>query len=616
MIIKRNSFFKKCRICSVFILIILSTSSLANKEDSLLQALEYQKDTTRINTLNELAWYYLNHDLNKSTLMASSALQEASQIQYINGIILSHRRLASIYRRQTNFDSAQYHLFEALKIINDLDSPVQSMRINVGIGNLYTSINNYSKALQYYHVAEQIALSLNDSNYYSIICNNIGLNLENQERPKEALNYYFKGLQHSDSISGASNYTNLLLNIGSAYFYAQDVDSAFYYNNKAKINYLRHKNELGVADCYLNEGFYYEELNQPLKAIESYQIGFQYFETTKNLTQQYNFSKYIMLTYGAIGNIDSMYHYFYISEDYGSQLQQAKTDKAIHEVAIKYDVEKKEQRLKLVQQENEKIELSNSLKQRTIYILLAVILIIALIVFIFYNLYREKQKLSELEMATKNQEIESLIKDQEIKTYSAQIEGIEKERKRVAQDLHDKIGGILATIKLQFESNETLNEKSLGHVKNLVNESIKSVRSISHNLSDGRIDEMGLIRSIQNLKKSLIDSGKMDFDLFLENYNNSSSPETEREIFKIVLELLSNTLKHAHADHIVLQINIIDHIIHLTFEDNGIGFNPERVKKGLGMRTIAQRVENLKGNWYIDSKKSHGSTTVIEIPLS
>ncbi|UTW65559.1 hypothetical protein KFE94_12960 [bacterium SCSIO 12643] len=603
-------------ICLVFVFFNSIPNGFANTEDSLLQALEYQKDTVRINTLNELCWYYIDKDLSKSKIMAESALQESQQINYLNGIVFSHRKLSSIYRRQHNFDSAQYHLHEALKIIENLNSPVQLMRINTGLGNLYTDIDNHEKALSYYMLANQMAYDLKDSNYYSITCNNIGINLEIQNKPQKAVSYYHRGLSYSNPSEFPENYTNLLINMGAAQFYSGNRDSAFYYNNQARQSYINLDHKSGVADCYLNEGYYYEASNQFQQAIRAYQEGFQYFKNSKDLTQQYNFTKNIMLTYGAIGNVDSMYHYFYLSEDYGHELQQAKTDKAIHEIAIKYDVEKKEQDLKLAQQENEKIELSNSLKQKTIYILLSIIVIIALIVLVFYNLYREKQKLTEMEVVSKNQEIEGLIKDQEIKTYSAQIEGIEKERKRVAQDLHDQIGGILATIKLQFESQDSLNEKSLNHVKSLVNESIRSVRSISHNLSDGRIAEMGLVRSIENLKTSLIDSGKMTFDLFLENYNNSCSPNGEREIFKIILELLSNTLKHAHADHIVLQLNVIDDTLHITFEDNGIGFNPEKVQKGLGMRTIAQRVNALLGKWYVDSKENHGSTTVIEIPVA
>lgn len=588
----------------------------SSREDSLLQVLKYQKDTSRINTLNELSWYYLSRDLEKSKYMGLTALKEANLIGFSLGLITAHRRLADIFRESSNYKKSQHHLFQALRIADSINATIEKLKIYNGLGNLYTNLDDFSNALIYYQKAEEISLSSKQLSFYTSICTNLGILLENNNEFEKAKSYYFKGLSCTDSITTTEAYYNLIQHLGSAYFYSDNIDSAFFLNNIAKEKYLKNNDQYGVAACYLNEGIYFEELEKYDSAIFTYQTGLQYAIDANNLDIQCEFLQNIMLTYGAIGNIDSMYHYFYLSEDYGQKLQQAKTDKAIHEIAIKYDVEKKEQSLKMAQQENEKVELSNSLQQKTIYFLLSVIVIIGLIVFIFYKLYREKQQLTELEVVSKNQEIEGLIKDQEIKTYSAQIEGIEKERKRVAQDLHDQIGGILATIKLQFESQDSLNEKSLNHVKNLVNESIKSVRSISHNLSDGRIDEMGLIRSIQNLKESLIDSGKMDFDLFLENYNDSCSPEKEREIFKIILELLSNTLKHAHADHIVLQINIIDQIIHITFEDNGIGFNPKQIKKGLGMRTISQRVETLLGNWYIDSKESHGSTVVIEIPLS
>jgi signal transduction histidine kinase len=322
-----------------------------------------------------------------------------------------------------------------------------------------------------------------------------------------------------------------------------------------------------------------------------------------------------MLCFGYLGIPDSIDHYYYKANSINQKLLKLKTDRAIHDISIKYDVEKKEQALFIAEQENEKAALSNTLKQRTIYILMAVIAIFALVVVIFYILYREKQKLIELEVRSKNDEIEKLIKDQEIKTYQAQLAGIEKERERVAQDLHDRIGGLLATVKLQFEGNDIIDNSVITTVKSLVNESIQTVRSISHDLTDGRVDDLGLIPSIENLKESFTNSSKINFDLYLENYNVKYPVEKEREIFKIILELLSNTLKHANATQIVLQINTIENVVHFTFEDNGIGFNPSKVKKGIGMRSISKRVDQLNGSWYIDSKKGHGSTTIIEIPL-
>ncbi len=585
------------------------------KEDSLLNILEFQKDTARINTLNKLAWYYNSHHNEKAEVMAISAFEEAEKINYLEGINDAHRRLADYYRQSNQFSKAQEHLIAVLKSEKNANDTVAILKTYVGLGNLYIGIDDNNKAEANYKRALDLTIKMANWKYYAIVCNNLGQVNENLSKFEEAKDFYLKGLSKENPTQLSPNYLNLLQNIGSAHYYLDNIDSAFYYNNKIKEIALKQNNPSLLAGVFQNEGVYLEGNYDYRAAISSYQKAFTYAQKTNDLISIQDLYSNIMLCYGYLGEIDSLDLYYEKSYYINQDNIKAKTDKAIHELSIQYEVEKKEQNLTLALKEQEKMELSNELKQTAIYILLAVIAIIGLLVFIFYILYQEKQKLIQLQVEAKNSEIESLIKDQEISIYSAQIEGVEKERKRIAQDLHDKIGGLLATIKLQFEGADGINDKSIENVKSLVNESIKTVRSISHDISDGRVDEMGLIPAIENLKNTVTDSGKMSFDLFLDNYHNSLSVWKEREIFKLLLELISNTLKHAEANHIVLQINVIDKSIHLTFEDNGIGFDHSKVINGLGMRTISQRVDNLHGSWYIDSKPKHGTTVVIEIPL-
>lgn len=601
------------------VLILCGTSASyasSNKEDSLLQLLEYQKDTTRINTLNKLAWYYNNINVNQAEIMASTALDEALKINFTEGVLDSHHRLADYYRKSNQYSKAQEHLFESLKIAEKTNNKTDLLKTYVGLGNVYLNINDNANAIHYYLKAYDLSLETSNQKYMGIICNNLGQVYESTSEYKKAIEYYQRGLSKENPAQLTENYLNLLQNVGSAFYYLDQIDSAFYYNNLAKNNFIKQDNIDGLLGCYINEGVYIEDSGNYLKAIDSYQKGLRLATSSTNLSTIQNFNQNIMLCYGYLGNIDSLNYYFRKTHEINYQLIRLKTDQAIHDISIKYDVEKKEQALLLANQENEKATLSIQLKQRTIYILLAVITIISLIVLVFYILYREKQKLIELQIKSKNDEIEKIIKDQEIKTYKAQLEGIEQERERVAQDLHDRIGGLLATVKLQFENTESMDNETIEKVKSMVNESIQTVRSISHNLSDGRVDKVGLIQSIENLKESFTNSSKVDFELYLENYDHNCPVEKEREIFKIILELLSNTLKHAEASRIVLQLNTLEKNIHLTFEDNGVGFSPTKVKSGLGMRTISNRVDKLNGSWYIDSEKGHGATVVIEIPFS
>ena len=594
----------------------IPTYSSQNKEDSLLNSLQHQKDTSRINTLNQLAWYYNSQNNDKAELMANTALEEATKIQFPQGITDAHRRLADYYRHDNQYAKSQEHLFVALRLVENSGNTIELAKTLIGIGNLYISTDDDDQAKIYYNKALTLVKENGHPKIQAIIYNNLAQVSENKSDYQSAIDYYHKGLSLEDPKEITSNYLNLVNNIASAFYYLNKTDSAFYYLNLAKSLNIKTGNTDDLIGCYLNEGVFIESSGNYNQAIKSYQKGLKLADNNTDLTTIQNINQNIMLCYGYLGNTDSLDHYFKKNYELNQELIHLKTDQAIHDVSIKYDVEKKEQALVLANQENEKAVLSNQLKQRTIYILLAVIAIISLIVVIFYLLYREKQKLIELEVKSKNNEIEKLIKDQEIKTYKAQLEGIEKERQRVAQDLHDRIGGLLATVKLQFENEGAMDDLAIANVKALVNESIKTVRSISHDLTDGRVDDMGLIKSIENLKQSFTNSSKIHFDLYLENYATNCPIEKEREIFKIILELLSNTLKHADASNIVLQINTLENKVHFTFEDNGNGFEPTKVKNGLGMRTISKRVDKLNGSWYIDSKIGHGSTVVIEIPFS
>ena len=612
-------YFKQFVYLGLFAFIMLSPKPLfgnTDMEDSLLTILKFQKDTARINTLNKLAWHY-NSQLNqKAEVMAISALEEAKMNNYHEGVNDAHRRLADYYRNSNQFPKALEHLIAILKTEKITQDTVAILKTYIGLGNLYIRIDDNKKAKTNYTIALELAIKIANWKYFAIVCNNLGQVAENQSDFITAKDYYLKGLAKEKPSQLTTNYLNLLQNIGSAHYYLDAIDSAFYYNNQVKQIATTQNNARLLAGVYQNEGVYLEGENDYRSAIVSYKKGLTYAQETKDSISIQDLYANIMLCYGYLGNVDSidLYYekYYYLNQDN----IKAKTNKAIHELSIQYDVEKKEQSLILANNEKEKMELSNELKQTAIYILLAVIAIIGLLVFIFYILYQEKQKLIKLQIEAKNNQIEGLIRDQEIRTYKAQLDGIEKERKRVAQDLHDKIGGLLATVKLQFEGGDGLNPQAIDNIKSLVNESIKSVRTISHNLSDGRVEEMGLEQSILDLKNSFSTASAINFDLYLEDYSEVSSLEIEREIFKIILELLSNTLKHAQASNIVLQLNTLSHNIHLTFEDNGIGFDQKLIKKGVGMQSISRRVDRINGTWYIDSKLGHGSTVVIKIPFT
>lgn len=605
---------RKFNLICLWIALFLSSVLRAGVIDSLEVELASQTDAKRIDILNELAWHYQNTNANEAMSFANLALKESRELNYVEGHGRALQRKGVIHLLKHENKQALKHLLNAASIYTNSNDFQELSKSYLSIGNVYMNLEEFNEAKKYYQKAQDICIKNGFLDQYEIIANNIGAVQENFELYEEALSTYRNALRYSDS--SKQNFSNLLLNMGSAHFYNNNTDSALYYTNVAKLRFNAAKDTNGLIKSWLNEAVFYESDELYRKAIPHYRKAGALAQQLGDVDSEFDIEQGLMLCFGALGEVDSMYAHFENGLVLSDKLIGAKTDKALHELGVKYETAQKEADLIKSEREKEFETEKSRLKQQTIYYLLAIIGVIALLLVLLYLFFKQKENASNLKVKVINNEIESLMKNQELQMYQSLIEGQDTERKRISEDLHDRIGGLLAAINLQFEGAEEDQEKRIQNVRSLVNESIKEVRSISHNLSDGRIEQVGLVPAIQGLNQSLVDSGKIKVDLFAENYNSHWSIEVEREVYKIILELISNTLKHANATGIVIQLNAFKDHVQLMFEDNGKGFNLNDKRSGLGLRTIEQRVLNLSGELNIDSKQGYGTTVIIEIPIT
>ncbi|MBO9673398.1 MAG: histidine kinase [Sphingobacteriaceae bacterium] len=196
----------------------------------------------------------------------------------------------------------------------------------------------------------------------------------------------------------------------------------------------------------------------------------------------------------------------------------------------------------------------------------------------------------------------------------------EDERTRLARDLHDDLGGTLSIIKLNITA---FQQKALKLTENerifydqtigMVEKACADLREISHNLMPKNFEQLGLIETLKEHFSSLNNSGKIAFE-FVFQVEQPIESTTEITIYRIVNELVNNINRHSLATKATIQILSFDERINIMAEDNGIGFNPEEDKKGLGMQNILSRVNYLNGKIQIDSNQN-GTTIVIDIPL-
>lgn len=232
--------------------------------------------------------------------------------------------------------------------------------------------------------------------------------------------------------------------------------------------------------------------------------------------------------------------------------------------------------------------------------------------------YKTKLANDELQKAKSIIALEQKL--QEITKLEALIDGEEKERKRIAQELHDGLNGDLSAIKyrlstLQESSLSAIDLENLIKVITMIDDSCAQVRSISHNLMPSSILEYGLIESVREycIKINNSNSFKIEFQTF--GTNLSLSKKTETVIYRIIQELVSNILKHAKATEAMIQFNHREDELFITVEDNGIGFNTTKISEGIGHKNVKTRVDFLNAQLDVNSS-SNGTSYTISIDLN
>ncbi|WP_462247597.1 sensor histidine kinase [Ekhidna sp.] len=237
-------------------------------------------------------------------------------------------------------------------------------------------------------------------------------------------------------------------------------------------------------------------------------------------------------------------------------------------------------------------------------------IVLAFAIVLFIYLYQRKLIKKSLE----NQQIQDLLREQEMKATYALLEGQDKERKRIAAELHDSLGSILVTLNMYadtLQSKGTTENDLIRKISETAQLANEETRKISHSLDSGMLKHFGLEAAIKQLSEAVSDAKQIQFGLEIQIGKISS--DIGLEIYRIIQELVNNSLKHSQCTTIRLELNSIEDNLNLIYEDNGIGFLKSQITPGMGLRNIENRVSKLNGDLTIDSSPDRGSTFIIEI---
>lgn len=368
---------------------------------------------------------------------------------------------------------------------------------------------------------------------------------------------------------------------------------SYIYNNRASV-YKKQGNYKASIENYLKA----DSLSAREYSKENYRLRYGW------LAEAYELDK----------DPENALKYLKLQNVYRDSLVNEEQHTAMLEIQARYEVEKKE---------NENLRLKQN--QTLLWIALVGLFLLLSLAYLAYRNIRNKKKIADKEHEIQKEKLESTLKEQELAGLDAMIVGQEKERQRIANDLHDHLGSLLATIKLHFQNLKVKKGRLqveedilLQQTDDLIDEAYQQVRKIAHVKNAGVKAHEGLLPAVKNFASKVSASNKLVIEVEEHGMDKRLENSLEITIFRIIQELITNVIKHSGAQEAVIHLTHHEDMINIMVEDDGRGFNVTEVdyKEGMGIYSIQKRVEYLDGTVDVESVPKKGTTVIINIPVS
>ncbi|HKK39070.1 MAG TPA: sensor histidine kinase [Cryomorphaceae bacterium] len=252
----------------------------------------------------------------------------------------------------------------------------------------------------------------------------------------------------------------------------------------------------------------------------------------------------------------------------------------------------------------------------------AVVFLVCVVLIDMFLLLRKRRQLAFKEKELSQRKIDDLIRKNEVESVNALLQGKNSERRRISQELHDRLGGILFTAKIyhnatlkKIQEVKDQEEESFGKLKGLLDDAVKEVRRISHDLYAGSLANFGYTVAMHQLIAAIEEANDIKIELRAQKEMDDQEEEVQYQLHAISQELLSNTLKHANASKVEIEVEVDNELI-FRYRDNGVGFDTSRSYEGIGLKNIQERVANLGGILSVESAQNQGTSYIVTIPLA
>ncbi len=568
-------------------------------KDSLFQSLNSNKKLKDIYRFHESKLFLQTGQFDLAKLTAEKALSKMPTSFSSFAKVKYYNIIASVHANQQETMKAIALFEKALRISDEEGEKIQASLLRSNIANMYFTLVDYESAYKYVSEAFKTMQHHPEHPFYSSMAGVLSISEAKIGKMKEAKKHGQIALKNAEKTGNLVATIVSNLSLGEVALSEKKFEEAItYYSTSIELSEKYNQrnfillNSIGLMAANLG-------IKQYPKALQFGEKALQLADSGGDQTTLYSIKKNLAEAYFGTNQPQKAYQMMRESHDIFRDKNSIENKKAINDILVKYDTEKKEK--ELIASKNELLE--KKVQQSNMLMILG-FLFVAIVALILGMLFIRNRNKNRMALLKSRQHTEVL---------QAVFEGEELERERIAHELHDGVASNLTAVRYQLMANEKIPQTDKEKLEEIILQAHEDTRRLSHNLAPIYLEKFGFQEALRLfVNENFTDKCKVSVQFLL---NDKSIPKEKASVlYRVGQELIQNAIKHASANEISVQVSSNDIGFELLVEDDGVGFDPKTQFESNGLESIYRRAKQLNGEFELDSSPGKGTIAIFRIP--